>query len=210
MGAQYTSSFKIKFYIRSCTRHGLGYLIMAGFLEYLFGKKGSNGEDEQKSEKGSDNPFMSLLSGMDNFEESLFNSYKQAADAGDVKAQYNTAVSYERGTGVEKDLAKARMYYAMASMQGHPFATHNLGMLYYFGNGGEQDFERAFSYFSSAAATGDSLALAALSVCYEMGIGVEQNLEEAERLMKKAISQPNASEVGLSILAENMRAAVIK
>lgn len=156
------------------------------------------------------NPFMTILSKMDNYEERIFNSYKEAADTGDAKAQYNLAVCYERGTGVEKDYAKARMYYAMASMQGHSFATHNLGMLYYFGYGGEQDFDRAFSYFSSAALTDDSFALAALSVCYELGRGVEQDIEEAKELMKKAISRPNASEGGLGILANNMRNAEIK
>lgn len=57
--------------------------------------------------------------------------------------------------------------------------------------------------------TGDPLALAALSVCYELGRGAEQDTKEAEELMKKAMSQPNVSQGGLGILANNMRRVVV-
>ena len=164
----------------------------------------------QEPAKVDDNPFRTVFSMMDNYEEIAFKSYKQAADAGDAKAQYDTAGCYERGFGVEKDYAKARMYYAMASMQGHIFATYSLGLLYYYGNGGEQDFDKAFSYFSSAASTGNSNALVALSVCYEMGRGVKQDAEEAEKLMKKAVSQPDAPTYMLDSFANDMRGAEIK
>ena len=190
---------------------------MASFWNFLFGSKGSNDkkEDDKKNEEKAssvknDNPFMSMLSMMDNYEEELFNSHKKAADEGDAEAQFQTGVCYEQGTGVEKDYAQARMYYAMASMQGHAFATHNLGVLYYFGYGGEQDFDRAFSDFSSAAATGDSLALASLSVCYELGRGVEKDADKADEMMKKALAQPNAMPGALSILASNMRNVAVK
>lgn len=187
---------------------------MASLFDYLFGnkRKESDGKTRQDSSKSPDvdNPLRSFLLDIDHFEENLFKSNQKAADAGDAEAQFQTAVCCEQGTGTEKDYAKARLYYAMASMQGHSYATHNLGMLYYFGYGGEQDFNRAFSYFSSAATTGDPLALAALSVCYEQGRGTEQDAEEAEELMKKAMSQPNVSQGGLGILANNMRGVVIK
>lgn len=49
-------------------------------------------------------------------------------------AQFNVAIAYENGTGLDKDLAQAAMWYKKSAEQGTNDAQHNLGYLFLTGD----------------------------------------------------------------------------
>jgi TPR repeat protein len=53
----------------------------------------------------------------------------EAAKRGDINAQAMMGTFYYRGEGVEKNTAKAEMWWKMAAQQGHPGAKHNLAAM---------------------------------------------------------------------------------
>ncbi|WP_163366756.1 tetratricopeptide repeat protein, partial [Klebsiella aerogenes] len=61
--------------------------------------------------------------------------YTKAAEQGHADAQYNLAVSYDEGEGVERDGSKAVFWYTKAANQGNRDAQNNLGVMYDEGDG---------------------------------------------------------------------------
>ena len=57
------------------------------------------------------------------------------AERGNVSAQYNVAVLYEKGQGVEQDYHEAARWYLTAAEQGDPEAQYSIGVLYESGLG---------------------------------------------------------------------------
>ena len=55
--------------------------------------------------------------------------YRQAADQGDVLAQFNLGVFYETGKGVPVDQEQAAIWYRKAAEQGHTDAQEALKRL---------------------------------------------------------------------------------
>jgi TPR repeat protein len=53
----------------------------------------------------------------------------KAAKRGFAPAQFSVALSYSRGEGIARDLAKARHWYELAAAQGDSDAQHNLDLL---------------------------------------------------------------------------------
>ena len=78
----------------------------------------------------------------------------QEARGGNVIAQNNVAILYDRGQGVEKDSGKAFHWYRKAAEQGHSHAQYNLGRMYDNGEGVERDQVLAFKWFTLAALSG--------------------------------------------------------
>ena len=68
----------------------------------------------------------------------------QEARGGNVIAQNNVAILYDRGQGVEKDSGKAFHWYRKAAEQGHSHAQYNPGRMYDNGEGVERDQVLAF------------------------------------------------------------------
>jgi hypothetical protein len=56
-----------------------------------------------------------------------------------VQAQYNLAIVYYQGEGVQQDYKQAAAWYRKAADQGYAGAQHNLGLMYYQGEGVQQD-----------------------------------------------------------------------
>ena len=56
-------------------------------------------------------------------EKKAFSYFEQAANAEIPIAQYNIAVMYQYGSGVEQDKAKSRMWMAKAAQHGFPLAV---------------------------------------------------------------------------------------
>ncbi len=65
------------------------------------------------------------------------------AERGDMRAQYNLGVLYDRGLGVPPNFAAAAKWYLAAAEQGHTDAEANLGYAYEQGRGVAQDFGQA-------------------------------------------------------------------
>lgn len=76
------------------------------------------------------------------------------ARAGNVIAQNNVAILYDRGQGVTKDSEKAFLWYRKAAESGHSHAQYNLGRMYDNGEGVQRDQVLAFKWFTLAALSG--------------------------------------------------------
>lgn len=81
---------------------------------------------------------------------------RREAEEGDAVSQYNLAVMYNKGVGVEQDDSEALKWYLKAAGQGHAMAQYNLGMLYYFGKSIPQDYVAAYTWVMIAAEYGDN------------------------------------------------------
>ncbi|MCH9053703.1 MAG: sel1 repeat family protein, partial [Proteobacteria bacterium] len=61
--------------------------------------------------------------------------YKQAARAGNPRAQYYLGLMYERGINVKEDAATAASWFAKAAAQGHAEAQFKLALIHEKGAG---------------------------------------------------------------------------
>ena len=111
--------------------------------------------------------------------ETALREFMVAAEAGLDLAQYNMAVMYFTGRGVEQDYAQAFRWTEMAAMQGHLNAQFNLGALYYTGTGTEVDLEKSLQWYSRAAESQHGEAQYNLATMYELGEGTPIDLVRA-------------------------------
>lgn len=115
-----------------------------------------------------------------------FDLCKKVADLGNAEAQYELAVCYRDGIGVEKNPEEELRLYLLSSKQGFPKAIFNLGCCLLGGtNGLDVNDEEAFNLFLKVS---DVLPNAAYNVahCYANGLGVEQNYNEAVKYYQLA------------------------
>ncbi len=77
--------------------------------------------------------------------------FRASAEQGNVEAQYNLAMIYDRGVGVENNDSEALKWYRKAAEQGYAKAQYNLGMMYYFGKGVPQDKVTGYQWVILAA-----------------------------------------------------------
>jgi len=105
--------------------------------------------------------------------------FQEAADAGLDLAQYNLAILYFTGRGVEQDYAEALRWTMMAAEQGHQNAQFNLGALYYTGTGTAVDLEKSLQWYTHAAERQHGEAQYNLATMYELGEGTEMDLVRA-------------------------------
>ncbi len=108
------------------------------------------------------------------------------AEQGDIDAQMNLGVLYEKGDGVPQDYVKARAWYLKAAEQDDIDAQFNLGLLYLNGHGVKQDYVEARNWFLKAAEQGDIEAQFNLGLLYCGGYGVGQDYVEARDWWLKA------------------------
>ena len=105
--------------------------------------------------------------------------WKPLAEEGDVDAQYNLGVLYDKGDGVPQDYKEAVRWYKLAAEQGVAEAQFNLGNMYYDGQGVSVDYKEAVRWFTLAAEQGDVDAQYNLDLIHRKGLGVPQDDEEA-------------------------------
>jgi len=112
-----------------------------------------------------------------------------AAEAGDVRAQYNLGWCYETGRGVIQDEGEAVRWYMMAAKAGDPAAQSALGICYEYGMGIEKNRTDALNWLKRAAYGGEAEAQYELALFYIQGKGVEKNNMAAKGLMAAAARQ---------------------
>ena len=101
---------------------------------------------------------------------------------------------YERGEGVDKDLARAVHWYEKAAEQGQMRAQLNVARAFHTGKGVEQDFVRAMQWYTKAAEQGDACAQCNIGILYKYGCnGVEQDLARATQCFTQAAEGGNSS-----------------
>jgi TPR repeat protein len=104
-----------------------------------------------------------------------YKDFLAAAQEGHADSQYNVALMYETGLGVDKDAAQAVVWYEKSALQGKAAAQFNLGVLYENGRGTAVDFGKANEWYRKASAQHDALAIGNLGEFYMRGQGVAEN-----------------------------------
>jgi len=122
--------------------------------------------------------------------------WQESSRLGHGKSQFNLAVCYETGRGVEKDLSKAIWYYRQAAETDHSMAIYNLALLYMEGaHDLPRDLSKGLTLLTHAADLGLKEAQKYLGVYYSeedkdttksasyLTKAAEQNDEEAQYLL---------------------------
>ncbi|KAI9335161.1 hypothetical protein DFJ73DRAFT_32542 [Zopfochytrium polystomum] len=112
--------------------------------------------------------------------------YKDAAERGHKRAQFNYGVCLKRGRGCKKSLEDAVRWFKKAADQGHPDAQFNLGNSYKYGEGVEKNLKEAVRWYTRASDQKHPKALFNVGLCYDEGEGVEPNPAEAARYYRLA------------------------
>lgn len=120
-------------------------------------------------------------------------AWKQAADAGNPKAQANVGYMYERGFGVPQSYVEALRWYRMAAAGGAAEGMYNIGTLYYYGYGVERNPREAANWFRQAAKKQLPEAQYLLALMYSEGEGVPRSAQEALRWWVAAAKQGHLS-----------------
>jgi len=89
--------------------------------------------------------------------------YRQAADQGNAKAQFNLGNCYSHGNGVLQSFEEAVRWYRKAADQGYAKAQYSLGVVYEKGCGVPQSSSEALKWYKKAAAQGTPQAIEALA-----------------------------------------------
>jgi uncharacterized protein len=98
-----------------------------------------------------------------------------AAEEGDMQAQFELGDFYYQGERTERDLGKALEWFEDASVQGHPMAQYRLGMMHYQGEGVERNLPQAYVILKMAAVNGQDAAMDASDQ-----IALQMNQEEID------------------------------
>ena len=142
--------------------------------------------------------------------------YKQAADKGFARAQYNLALQYEAGSGVPRNIPQAITLYRKAAAQGLTAARDHLQQLgvnvalishpvgetamdefrqaqQVFLRRNPGDIANATEIFRRAAERNNPLAEYDLAYCYEHGLGVPQSSADAYVWYRRAADHADNS-----------------
>lgn len=111
---------------------------------------------------------------------------RNAAAAGDAKAQNDLAIRYLVGRGVEQNYTEAAKWLEEAAASNIASAQYNLGVLYDSGRGVETDPVEALIWFHSAAEKGHGRAQYALAAAYAAGRGIARDQDIALKWLRRA------------------------
>jgi uncharacterized protein len=108
------------------------------------------------------------------------------AERGDDLAQYNLAVMYYRGDGVDQNYKEAERLFRLSAKQGYAQAQYFLGYMISEGKGVHADKPEAAKWFRLAAEQGVPLAEFRLAAMYMTGNGTPQDDKEFVYWLKRA------------------------
>jgi len=117
--------------------------------------------------------------GSDEEPTSSFEETRNAAEQGDVPAQFTLGLMYARGEGGPKDYAEAVKWYRKAAERGHASAQFYLGHAFHMGWGVSEDDVEAVKWFRKSAEQGHAGGQFHLGVKYDLGEGVPEDDLEA-------------------------------
>ncbi|MFT9015985.1 MAG: tetratricopeptide repeat protein [Acetobacter sp.] len=96
-----------------------------------------------------------------------FDMFMIAAQSGQPRALNMLGRAYERGWGVERNVARALDYFAAAAQGGDGWAEFNMADLYLAGEGVPRHVGRAYAHYQRAARRGVAKALNMLGLIHE-------------------------------------------
>lgn len=150
---------------------------------------------------------LGMLLGRLGDQESEFQMYKQAADAGNVLAAYNLGVAYRDGLGTKPDAGQSIHWFEFAAAHGDDTAAFNLGAIYDEGKLVPEDNQMAIAWYDVAAKRGSTDAMINLGLMYEAGEGIKANPERAAQLYADAAS--HGDKFGAQKLMEMQQAGLL-
>ena len=103
------------------------------------------------------------------------------ASGGDVDAQVELALLYERGNGEAPNYREAVRWHRAAAETGDAQAQVNLGLAYALGRGVAKGRRKANLLYRAAARGGNVRAMCNLGMVYLDGLGVRRNASRARR-----------------------------
>ena len=112
----------------------------------------------------------------------------EAAEAGEVEAQYALGMLYVNGNGMPADLVKAANWIEMGAQRSGSLRNSSLGSCMY-GKGVPQDFPRAIVSYELAAQLGYAPAQYNLGIMLAKGQGCEPDRDRALPWFQKAAEQ---------------------
>jgi len=115
--------------------------------------------------------------------------FRKAAENRLAVAQYNLAVAYDLGAGVEQDAKKAVFWYRKAALQNDPDAQVLLAICLHNGDGVERNFDEAEKWFKRAAGLGSADAQYQISLYYIEGRAVPKDYVQAYVFLSMAAAQ---------------------
>ena len=130
------------------------------------------------------------------------------ANAGNVVAQFNLGLMYDKGNGVPQDYAEAARWFRKAADQGLAVGQFNLAVSYEKGQGLPQDFAEAAKWYRKAAEQDLAMAEYNLGILYAQGQGVSQDYVEAYKWFSLAASPFLAAEETIRTTAGKSRDTV--
>ena len=126
------------------------------------------------------------------------------AEQGDAQAQYELAMMYEKGKGVEQNIDEALKWFNKAAGNGHVGSMIDLGWFYQNGQYVEKDVDKAIEWYEKAAEQGNPQAQHNLAFLYDEGIGVSENNEKAALWYQEAVARGHGvAQLNLGILYLN-------
>lgn len=124
----------------------------------------------------------------DNYQRAL-QAYDIAAKKGNVIAQFNVGLIYEKGKGVPVDYEKAKSLYTFAAEHGHVQAMVQLAGLYFNGVLGQRNEKEALHWYQKAAVSKDREALYYLGLLSETGVGLPFDYKAAQQYYQASASR---------------------
>ena len=119
----------------------------------------------------------------------LIKQKHEAIEQGDINAQAELGVIYNKGMIVPQDYAEAVKWFRRAAEQESAQAQCWLGMCYDFGEGVPQDDIKAVKWYRYAAEQGYAIAQLCLGLSYARGDGVARDDREAAKWYRCAAEQ---------------------
>lgn len=119
----------------------------------------------------------------------------EAAEQGDVIAQYNLAVSYQEGEGVEENPELAFKWFLKAAEQGDSDAQYQVATCYRMGEGVAENKNESINWLIKSAEQDNANAYYGLASCYDRGYGsIKADPAKAFELYVKSaeLGQPQA------------------
>lgn len=150
---------------------------------------------------------LGMLLGRLGDQQSEFNMYSQAAEAGNVLAAYNLGVAYRDGLGTKPDAAQSIHWFEFAAAHGDDTAAFNLGAIYDEGQIVPEDNQMAIAWYDVAAKRGNTDAMINLGLMYEAGEGIPANPQRAAELYADAAT--HGDKFGAQKLLEMQQAGLL-
>lgn len=132
--------------------------------------------------------------GVPNYSEARKWLTKAATQDKYAPAQYQLALMYEFGEGINKDMKTAADWYGKAAAQNDSYAQYRLGLFNENGWGMPKDLTAALKWFNLSAAQENWMAERKLGDLYSKGEGVNKDSTEAAKYFSRSTSHHKKGE----------------